>query len=91
MVRWIHGNSIEISEGGIYWVEETNSCFRSRDSITIQTGESPEFEIVGNLEICEDETIELSVELAQGESVVWSTQAQTPTITIFEAGIYIAP
>jgi gliding motility-associated-like protein len=84
------GNSIEISEGGIYWVEETNSCFSSRDSITIQTGESPEFEIVGNLEICEDETIELSVELAQGESVVWSTQAQTPTITIFEAGIYIA-
>ncbi len=83
-------SSITVDQPGYYSVEVSNSCYSVVDSILINSGNSPTVTIVGNLEICDDESTELSVVLNDDESIEWSNGDETSVLTVFDAGVYIA-
>ena len=77
--------SITADHTGLFSVSVTdaNGC---TNAASVEVTELVGITISGDTEICQGETTSLSVEMA-GE-YVWSTGAQTPTITVSEAGPY---
>ena len=77
--------SITADHTGLFSVSVTdaNGC---TNTASVEVSELVGITISGNTEICQGETTFLSVEM-EGE-YVWSTGAQTPTITVSEAGSY---
>ncbi len=82
------GQSITVTEGGLYWVEVTNDfgCAR-RDSVTLTVNPLPEVNLGGDLNICEGSTVVLSAGTGFA-SYLWSTGASGSTIETSDAGEY---
>ena len=77
--------SITADHTGLFSVSVTDANGCTNDA-SVEVTELVGITISGNTEICQGETTSLSVEM-EGE-YVWSTGAQTPTITVSEAGPY---
>ncbi len=81
------GSSISINKGGFYTVSGTdpNKCSASV-TFYIKENQSPTVTITGNTEFCEGGSTTLT---AQGAlSYIWSNGQTTPSITVFDGGIY---
>ncbi len=81
------GPEIEVGESGTYWVQMTNACFTVADSVDVQLVVFPEALLPGDLSLCENETVDLTVDYTEGD-ITWSTGSTEPTITISEPGTY---
>ncbi len=84
------GNSISVTEGGTYTVVESNDCESASDTIVIEGVPGPNAEIQGSDEICEGETVQLSVALTDLETVEWSDGSTESDLEVADAGIYWA-
>lgn len=90
-IEWSNGMdspSITVSEGGDYSVNVTNvnGCTGS-DMVTVVENAIPQFDINGDLNVCEGESTTLSVPNIY-ESYLWSNGMTSPLITVSESGIY---
>lgn len=71
-------------------VSSTEGC---RDTATANVNvwalPTPHIAAAGPLAFCDGGSVDLSVELANGQGAIWSTTATTATITVTETGQYI--
>ena len=82
------GESIQVSQGGIYWVDVTNSfgC-SSRDSLTVTVNPLPVVLLGDDRHFCEGTSV--TVDATAGfTSYEWSNGAAGTSITVTEPGIY---
>ena len=75
---------LDASNTGLYWLQASNNCGTSTDSVSIQFFVLPD---LGNdTLICNNITITLNAGLAQ--TYLWSNGATTPTLDISSTGVY---
>ncbi|MFN6943455.1 MAG: SBBP repeat-containing protein, partial [Cytophagaceae bacterium] len=89
--RWSTGersDKITVSETGTYWVEVTNVCGTSRDSIEVGRSEdAPVVDLGENITLCG--ALDLMLDAGNpGSNFYWSTGAETQTIQITSGGTY---
>ena len=98
-VSWSTGettSSITVTQTGGFWATVSNNCGTSgsSDEIQITQGTTPEDPIVianGSTQLCDDESVELSVSnLCEGCSITWQNGATEPSINVSESGTFIA-
>ena len=88
---WQDGNTSEnyqVTEPGVYWLEINIGGCTTRDSIAVDF-QNPTLNIGNDTTICDGMSITLD---ASTENAVytWNNGANTPTITVSDAGIYWA-
>ncbi|MCF8275730.1 MAG: gliding motility-associated C-terminal domain-containing protein, partial [Flavobacteriales bacterium] len=83
------GASITVNAAGIYSVEVTdvNGCSASA-TIEVEEGVVPTVVINGETEFCSGDSVMLTAQTVNGESLTWSTGETTPSIWVSEAGEY---
>ena len=91
-LEWSTGDtdaSITVSTSGTYSVFNNETCLESNE-ITVTVGETPDtpqITVNGDIEICDNESTELTVD-PQGDNVVWSTGETTNSIVVDQSGSY---
>lgn len=77
-------NTLVATSSGLYWLQASNDCGISRDSILVNYFNPPD---LGNdLSLCDAETAELNAGFAS--NYLWSTGASSSSIIISSAGTY---
>ena len=81
---------IQVNSSGTYSVTVTdgNGC-ESTDAVAVQTLTSPNVNAGQDVTVCENNFPVTLNATGNGSQVEWSTGAQTPTITVANAGTYI--
>ena len=81
---------IQVNSSGTYSVTITdgNGC-ESTDAVAVQTLTSPNVNAGQDVTVCENNFPVTLNATGNGSQVAWSTGAQTPTITVANAGTYI--
>jgi len=81
---------IQVNSSGTYSVTITdgNGC-ESTDAVAVQTLSSPNVNAGQDVTVCENNFPVTLNATGNGSQVEWSTGAQTPTITVANAGTYI--
>ncbi len=84
--------SINTSSDGLYWLqaEENGSGCRYRDSVSIAFKTLPNYSLGPDASICEKDTVLLNAGVAGAASYLWSTGAVSPSIKVYQNGIYWA-
>jgi gliding motility-associated-like protein len=74
---------------GLYWVEARNAagCVK-RDSINVAFKTLPVFNLGADAPLCAGDTLTLNATAAGAISYLWNTNASTPTIKVYQAGLY---
>lgn len=80
--------SITVSSTGSYSVTGSNACGSSTESVTVSQGVAPSVSIAGPASVCAGSPATLTA--TTNGSLVWSTGATTPSITVTAAGTYSA-
>lgn len=79
--------SLNVSNGGIYWLEiEVDNCI-GRDSIFIDNIIVPQAELGNDTIICENTSLELDATLSN-VSYLWSNNSNNSSISVTEEGLY---
>ena len=89
-VSWSNGwtdSAIYVSTAGTYIVTAKNACGSFKDTIEIETFDSPKLELPGDTMICSTDTLNIN---AVGGNVdyKWSHGPTTPGVSITQAGTY---
>jgi gliding motility-associated-like protein len=82
------GNSLNIVEEGIYWLEASNSGCAVRDSITVAIQAPPTAALGADTTVCGGATLLLQPTLTNADEVSWSTGSTADEITITTSGLY---
>lgn len=90
--EWSTGETtqkITVTKDNEYYVtvSDSSGCEATSEPIRIYVFPNPEVEISGEIEICEGDTTELSVE-GQFDSYLWSDNSEGPSIKVHESGRY---
>lgn len=82
--------SIEVSEGGSYSVTvySVDGCFSHSPlhTVDVEPDETPEVEVVGDLDLCDGESVVLLS--SESDEYEWSNGADTQSIVVTEGGMY---
>ena len=78
------GPEITVSEAGIYWVQLSNQCGNSRDTVQISTIIPPAIELGQTISLCEGQQQTLTAN-AQEASYLWHTNSTASEHTITTA------
>ena len=87
---WSTGAStsfIQVNQGGTYWVEASNSCGSTRDSISIRVIQPPLVNLGPDRQICVNSSTVLTADSGD-YSYLWSTGAVSRSITVVLPGTY---
>ncbi len=88
---WSTGMSlpaINVTQGGMYWLEVTDGQCSGRDSITVTFSPRPSIEIGKDSIICAQIPLRIGIEYP-GASYLWNTGATTPYISVDSTGAYV--
>ena len=88
--QWNTGDTtgmISVNTTDDYWVIVTNVCGGDDDTVEVWFDTLPQIDLGPNQEICEDDSIELSVE-GRHAKFNWNTSDTTKSITVSEEGLY---
>lgn len=80
--------TFEVTSPGLYWVEVSNSCGTSRDSVQIVASEFPSVDLGPDFMLCVDSTTQLTAVLNDVESFQWNDSSTDTTLMISQGGIY---
>ncbi|HEU4470609.1 MAG TPA: gliding motility-associated C-terminal domain-containing protein [Flavisolibacter sp.] len=89
---WQDGSTqpvLTVAAPGIYWLELSNACGVTRDSIVVAPLQQPVADIGSDRTICPFDFVELSSNINEtGYQYTWSNGSNTPGIRVRDAGIY---
>lgn len=92
--RWADGPLIakrNFSVGGIYELQRRNACSEAITTVNVrELPRTPSVSAGFDTTLCTGAQIELNPEPSDVDSIFWSTGATTPSITVTEAGRYVA-
>jgi uncharacterized protein (TIGR02145 family) len=80
-------SSIQVNQGGTYWVEASNSCGSTRDSISIRVIQPPLVNLGPDRQICVNSSTVLTADSGD-YTYLWSTGAVSRSITVVLPGTY---
>ena len=75
------------TEDGIYWVQITNSCGISSDSISITYSPIPSVDLGNDTVLCQGQTLILDATIT-GATYLWQNNSTNPTFTVSQPGTY---
>ncbi|MEM9985875.1 MAG: gliding motility-associated C-terminal domain-containing protein, partial [Bacteroidota bacterium] len=78
-----------IEEPGIIWLEASNPCGSSRDSMVVVYDSLPRFELGPDLELCDQETVRLDASFP-GATYEWQDLSVESAFLVTSAGTYFA-
>lgn len=81
-------DSMTASEEGEYWVEVTNKCGTSRDSIMLYQVESPSVDLPADSVFCDKVQMTLNADMEEECDYVWNTSNTDSAIQISDVGVY---
>ncbi len=81
------GSMYEVTQPGVYWVEETLPCGQFRDSILVSASTTPSFNLFPDTTICPGDTLFADSNIT-GFPLLWSTGSSTPFITPTQSANY---
>lgn len=90
-VRWStaqSGRFITVSNTGTYWAFVRNACGTFYDSVDVYYSKGPTLNLGNTIHLCIGGTITLDPGAGTQASYLWSTGAQTPTLTVGSPGTY---
>src|SRR5688572_18899587 len=74
---------------GLYWVQATNSMgCTARDSINVTFKSIPAYNLGNDTSICASDSLLLNATVTGATSYLWSNGATTPTINVWQQGLY---
>lgn len=76
-----------VKQPGLYWVEVSNECGVTQDSIVIGLEPAPVLNLGEDVSLCKEETLLLDVTTANA-SYQWQNGSPNATFLVSEAGIY---
>ncbi|MEM6801214.1 MAG: gliding motility-associated C-terminal domain-containing protein [Bacteroidota bacterium] len=76
-----------LSTAGIYWLELTNTCGTSRDSITIITEVFPDVNLGNDTILCGNAALTLDATTSNA-SYIWQDNSMLPSFQVNTAGLY---
>ncbi len=88
---WSTGSSAlstSISAAGTYWVQRSNSCGISRDTIEVLGLSAPSISLPNESWLCAGAGLVLSVSVGPYDNVLWSTGESSASISVLDTGIY---
>ncbi|MBK9412219.1 MAG: hypothetical protein IPN61_02150 [Bacteroidetes bacterium] len=80
-------SSIDVTQGGTYWVAVTNSCGTTRDSIVIQSRQLPSVNLGNDTLVCLNSSITLDAG-TNASTYLWSTGDVSRQISVVVPGNY---
>jgi gliding motility-associated-like protein len=90
-VLWSEGSTSETitaNNPGLYWVQLSNDCFATADSILIQDeGDIPFVDLGPDIFICEGDSVFLELSDNSIDSILWSSGGNMPSIWITQPGL----
>jgi len=87
---WSTGSSdsiLSVNEAGIYWVESTNSCGVTRDSIRITIKLKPQPDLGKDTILCPNQFLILDA-TNPNASYLWQDNSTNPTFSVIQNGLY---
>lgn len=84
---WDTTNTIVVTSPGIYWVKMTNGCGIFRDTVKVTHNQGSLLDIGDTINICTAGSALISSNISGG-SYLWSTNATSSSITVFNPGLY---
>lgn len=82
-------STLMVDEAGTYSVAITLSGCSAQDAVTVDLITLAPLDLGADITLCEGESVELNSGAGSG-TILWSTGATTPTITVQHAGVYTA-
>lgn len=79
--------SFDVTEEGMYWVEVTNDCGITLDTISLSYGSMPFLDLGKDTTLCEGVTLTLDV-TTSNTTYFWQDESTNPSFTITEPGTY---
>ncbi len=79
--------SIQVQQGGTYWVQASNSCETVGDTIQISFQNAPQLFLANALQFCVGSTLNVSA-ASPGASYLWSTGDVSPVVSLNTPGTY---
>ena len=76
-----------VTQSGIYWVELTNNCSTSSDTIIINVKDIPIINLGNDTSLCSEEVLILNTATLNG-SYLWQDNSTDSIFTVSEEGIY---
>ncbi|OWY25299.1 T9SS C-terminal target domain-containing protein [Sphingobacteriales bacterium UPWRP_1] len=90
---WENGSTepqLTVTHSGTYWVQVSNDCFTITDTINFDPlVVDYNLDLGPDVTICQGETAQLTSNIIDEVSYLWSNGATTPTLAVQEAGLYI--
>jgi len=90
-VTWSTGVStptLEVTNGGIYYVDVSNACGLATDTIQVVYRELPNNNLPEQLVVCENSSVVLNALDSEAVTYQWNTGRVTPSITANSPGTY---
>jgi len=82
------GQTLTVSDSGIYWVDVTNATCTKRDSIEVSLHPHVSVDLGSNENLCYLPDSNITVNSQAGNSFVWSTAQTGSSITVSSSGSY---
>lgn len=80
-------STLQIQTDGIYWLDYSNNCGTSSDSIEITFFPSFSVDLGNDTLMCSGYTLDLNPAIPVGGSIVWSTGQVSPSLTVTSPSI----
>ncbi len=82
------GSSMNVFTGGVYWVEVTNDCGTSGDTIQVSITPIPEVNLGNDKFICIGDSFILSAGASPGIQCLWQDGSTSQTFSVTKGGLY---
>ncbi len=90
-IRWNNGTRgryLTVHTDGKYWATISNACGKFTDTVEVYYSKGPSLNLGGTIPLCTGGSITLDPKAGTKPSYLWSTGAQTPTLTVSSPGVY---
>ncbi len=82
------GNSLTVTQPGLYWVNASNLCSSVRDSINVMTELSPQVDLGEDSTLCLGQTLQLDASWTPMTDYTWQDNTVGSSFTLNQPGLY---
>ncbi|MBL4752694.1 MAG: hypothetical protein JKY52_03710, partial [Flavobacteriales bacterium] len=79
--------TFDVTQAGTYWVQLTNSCGTSADTVEVISGALPMVELGADIILCSGDSLTLDV-TNSNSAYLWNDSSADPTLSVTQSGIY---